>query len=282
MNFLIPPEHHVADTDRAEAARMLGSASMLDRMIHNGLTVRDGRFDSRDLFNLGLHSGTGRTVPEQTFAFALRWMRSDTVDLVVSRWFRFALTLRCSCPTATFARPRAKVRDPRVEPTAFEATVRTMGSVRPIRSPALLALMREFFALGLRWVKLPTEMRRDENLITSHRVANCETASRYLVRRCEEAGLPATIRIGWVAGMLDLVHTWIEVRDEDGVIKVVDPIFSLFASILPGANAGLTDPTVAFRVNRLIPTDLTVGDPVVTHDCDITPVVKIRQIKETP
>jgi hypothetical protein len=288
MTFLIPDEYHVADTDRAEAERMLNcSPADLDRMILSGLPVRGDRFDSRDLFNFGLYSGTGRTTPEMAFTFALRWMRSTTEQLLAPRTSRFSLRLTCSCDTATLAPPRAdryggEVRDVVATGTSLAATIGTAGALAPLRSPALVSLLREFAALGLRWMKLPDALREDEDLVVTHGVASCESASRYLVRRCREAGIPAVTRIGWVIGMLDLVHAWVEVVDDDGVPKVVDPIFALFAGTLRDANPLLTDPTVSLCTNRLVPTDLPVGGRVARHGCDTPATVKFEQVKEKP
>jgi hypothetical protein len=284
--FLIPPEHHIGDTDRTAAKQTLGCTDdTLDLLVHNGLTTSDDRYDSRDLFNLGLHSGTGKTVPEQAFAFTLRWMRASTEDLLASRTSRFDLKLSCDCETATFAAPRCdlyggEVREVGTTDTSRTATIRTEGKLAPLVSPTLRDLVREFAALGIRWVKLPDALRDNESLLTEHRVATCESASRYLARRCEETGLKATTRIGWVIGMLDLVHAWVEVTDDDGETKIVDPVFSLFATTVTNANPLLTDPTVALRTNRLIPTDLPVGGRVAHHDCDAPITTKFRQVKE--
>ena len=282
--YLIPPEHHVADTDRATATQILSCTDReLDALIHSGLGTREGRFDSRDLFNIGLHSGTGKTVPEQAFAFTLRWMRASTEDLLAPRTSRFSLSLSCDCPTATFAAPRCDrydgdVRDTTTTDTTLTATIRTNGSAQP-RSTALSELTQDFNDLGIRWVKLPDPLRDNESLLTTHRVATCESASNYLAARCREAGLPARTRIGWVIGMLDLVHAWVEVTDEDGETKLVDPIFALFATTVTGANPLLTDPKVALRTNRLIPTDLAVGDRVARHGCEAPVTTKITQEK---
>jgi hypothetical protein len=284
--FLIPPEHHIGDTDRTAAKQILDCTDdTLDELVHNGLTNSDDRYDSRDLFNLGLHSGTGRTVPEQAFAFTLRWMRATTEDLLASRTSRFSLTLSCDCETATLAAPRCdlyngEVRDEVTTDTSRTATIRTEGSLATLASPELRDLVREFAALGIRWVKLPDALRDNEDLLTEHRVATCESASRYLARRCAETGFEATTRIGWVIGMLDLVHAWVEVTDADGETKIVDPVFGLFATTVTNANPLLTDPTIALRTNRLIPTDLPVGGRVAHHNCDAPLTTKIRQVKE--
>lgn len=283
--YLIPAEHHVPDTDRATAVRLLGcDERALDGLVRSGLTVREDRFDSRDLFNLALHSGTGRTLPEQAFAFSLRWMRGSTEALLAPRTLSFALTANCACQDVELAVPRPDLYGGTatdvVAATAVTATIRTEGRAAPLRSPVLRWLVEEFAGLGVRWVKLPDALREDESLVTAHRVATCESASRWLARRCRAAGYAATTRIGWVVGMLDLVHAWVEVTDDDGETKVVDPVFALFAATVPGANPLLTDPAVAVRTNRLVPTALEVGGRVARHGCDLPVTVRINPVKE--
>jgi hypothetical protein len=284
--YLIPVEHHVPDTDRATAAQLLGcDEPALDALVRNGLTVREDRFDSRDLFNLALHSGTGRTVPEQAFAYSLRWMRGSADALLAPRTLSFALTTNCACADVELAVPRpdlygGAVTDEVVTPTTVTATLRTEGRAVPLRSPVLRGLVEEFAGLGVRWVKLPEALSADESLVSTHRVATCESASRWLARRCRDAGYAASTRIGWVVGMLDLVHAWVEVTDDDGDTKVVDPVFALFAAGVPDANPLLSDPAVSLRTNRLVPTALEVGGRVARHGCDAPASVRINPVKE--
>ncbi|NUT93712.1 MAG: hypothetical protein HOY78_16995 [Saccharothrix sp.] len=287
--FAIPLAHRQDDTSRAAAIEMLGGADALDALVRGGLPVGpDDRFDSRDLFNFALRSGGGRTVPEQAFAFALRWMRSPAEALLEPRTSRFSLSLPCDCDPVALARPHLEphggsVRDTTTDSThEFTATIRTTGSLVPLRSEILRDEVEAFADLGVRWVKLPDALREDVDLVTSQRVATCESASLYLARRFRDAGYLADTRIGWVLGMLDLVHAWVEVVDDDGVTKVVDPIFALLADLVPGANPLLTDPAVALRTNRLIPTGLSVGGRVAVHACGAAPRTKITPVKETP
>ncbi|MEJ2856442.1 MULTISPECIES: hypothetical protein [unclassified Saccharothrix] len=291
--FAIPLAHRQDDTSRAAAIEMLGGADALDALVRGGLPVGpDDRFDSRDLFNFALRSGGGRTVPEQAFAFALRWMRSPAEALLEPRTSRFSLSLTCSCDPVALARPRTEpyggsvsglTSDEDLVPTRdLTATVRTVGSLVPLRSEILRDEVEAFANLGVRWVKLPDTLREDVDLVTAQRVATCESASLYLARRFRDAGYLADTRIGWVLGMLDLVHAWVEVVDDDGVTKVVDPIFALLADLVPGANPLLTDPAVALRTNRLVPTGLTVGGRVAVHACAAAPRTKITPVKETP
>ncbi|MFG1891315.1 hypothetical protein ACGFIR_26025 [Micromonospora sp. NPDC049051] len=299
--FAIPPEHRLDDVDRAAARQLLGCddhtlSTLLDRGLPASGDAGAERFDSHDLFNLALHSGSGTTVPEQAFAYSLRWMRSSTGDLLAPRASRFALRVACAAdtcgpaPTSTLALPRPEgcggaVHDLTVEPAdgtavasgdtvtrtaselAVTATVHTRGELAELRSPELRAIAAEFAAMDLRWVKLPAALRDDVDLLTTYGVASCDSASRYLAQLCVRAGIPAVTRIGWVVGMLDLVHAWVEVEDSDGATKVIDPVFALFSAAVRDTNPLLRDPAVALRTNRLIPTGLSTGRVVAEHRC---------------
>ncbi|WP_396451803.1 transglutaminase domain-containing protein [Actinomadura sp.] len=302
--LVIPPEHHRPDTGRADAASMLAcDQDALSALIRHGLPATGGRgrerFDSRDLFNLALYSGSGRTAVERGVASALRWTRSSCEDLIAPRMSRFELRVACGAPEGcgpgarnTLARPRTgayggKVRQVRALPAGaardvpagpaatargsgpaltLSAVLRTVGDCPVLRSPALRAILREFVGAELRWLRLPEAMRNDESLIPRG-FASCGSASRYIARLCREEGIPATTRIGWLVGLPDLVHAWVEVVDDDGVTKVIDPTFVLLAEVIPGANPMLRDPGIAFRTNRLIPTALGVGADVASHTC---------------
>ncbi|MEU6076812.1 hypothetical protein [Micromonospora sp. NPDC047074] len=300
--FAVPPEHRLDDVDRASAKQILACddrtlSMLLDRGLPASGAPGAEHFDSRDLFNLALYSGTGTTVPEQAFAYSLRWMRSSTEELLAPRASRFELRVACAAgtcgprPTSVLAVPRPErsggaVDDLTIDPAdggpdgdggdtvvraapglAVAATVHTRGEQAQLRSPELRAITAEFAAMNLRWVKLPEAMQEDVELITTRGVASCASASRYLAQLCDRAGVPAVTRIGWVVGMLDLVHAWVEVEDDDGATKVIDPIFALFSATVPGTNPLLRDPAVALCTNRLVPTGLSVGRTVAEHRC---------------
>ncbi|QKW37175.1 transglutaminase domain-containing protein [Actinomadura sp. NAK00032] len=302
--LVVPPEHHRPDTGRADAAEMLACPeATLSDLVRHGLpaTGERGRerFDSRDIFNIALYSGSGRTGIERTVASALRWTRASCEDLIAPRVSRFELRVACGSPDGcrpgarnTLARPRTgayggRVRHVRAHPAgaarnehagtaatarasgpalALSAVLRTVGDCPVLRSPALRAILREFMGAELRWLRLPEAMRDDESLVPRG-FASCGSASRYIARLCREEGIPATTRIGWVVGLPDLVHAWVEVEDEDGVTKVIDPTFVLLAEVIPGANPMLRDPGIAFRTNRLVPTALGVGADIASHTC---------------
>ncbi|TDD82757.1 hypothetical protein [Actinomadura rubrisoli] len=306
-------EHHRPDTDRRSAAAMLAcDPSTLSALVRYGLpcTGEPGRerFDSRDLFNLALYSGTGRTAVERNVAAALAWTRASCEELIAPRVSSFELRVDCADPDGcrpdarnALARPRkgaygGTVRNVRARPAAggnrsvrarsagarqgaaatarssgpalaLSAVLRTVGDCPVLRSRGLRAVLREFMGAELRWLRLPEALRDDADRLVPRGFAGCGAASRYLERLCREEGIPATTRIGWVVGLPDLVHAWLEVEDEDGVTKVIDPSFALLSDLIPRANPMLLDPGLGFRTNRLVPTGLHVGGDVASHSC---------------
>ncbi|MBO2466220.1 hypothetical protein [Actinomadura violacea] len=309
--YVIPPGHHRPDTGRAEAARMLACDDRtVTALARHGLpsTGEPGRerFDARDLFNLALYSGTGRTPVERDVASLLRWTRSSCEDLIAPRVSRFELGVACGDPDGchpdahnALARPRTgayggAVRHVRAHPgrggrrvgaapdaaattarssgpaMAISAVLRTVGDCPVLRAPALRAIVREFMGAEPRYLRLPADLRDDPDLVPRG-FAGCGAASRYIERLCREEGVPATTRIGWVVGLPDVVHAWVEVVDDDGVTKVIDPTFTLLAELIPWSNPMLRDPALAFRTNRLVPTGLHVGGDVASHTCGRAP-----------
>jgi hypothetical protein len=298
--FPIPPEDRLVDVGRGEARQLLGcDDDTLSQLVHKGLPgigePGEERFDSRDLFNVGLHSGSGKSVAEQTFAFALRWMRSSTEDLLSPRTSSFEHRIECAAPGGCGVRPHSVLALPltkeydgdvdelAVEPAGADldpttvsisdsalgvsTTIATRGELAPLRSPRLREIMREFLDARVRWVRLPKRLLTDIDLLRTRGVASCDAASLHLAQLCREAGNPATTRIGWIVGVLDMVHAWIEVVDDDGVTKVIDPVLGLFAATIPNANPVFRDPNVGLRTNRLVPTGLPVGQVVAHHSC---------------
>jgi len=136
----------------------------------------------------------------------------------------------------------------------------------PLRSTAARAAMREFAGAGLRWVKLPPVLGADVQLMLAQRIASCASASQHIAGLCRRAGLPATTRSGWIAG-LEMTHAWVEIVDEDGLTKVLDPIVALFAAMVPQANPVLSDPELGVRTNRLIPSGYPAVEPLARHTC---------------
>ncbi|MFC9434857.1 hypothetical protein [Nocardia sp. NPDC057030] len=295
--FPIPAALRRADTDPVAARQLLGcDEDTLAELVRRGLpATRDGarlRFDQRDLFNLALHTGSGRTPPELAFRYALRWMSLPTDELTRARTWTFTADVDCRAPRYCDGDPGSALAVPapqlyggeirlpgHIEADAagrlrssgqtlrLQAEIRVAGEFTEIRSARVREIYAGFLARSLRWSKLPAAIQAEVDTLLPRGIATCVTASLYLERQCQAAGLTARTRRGWVLGMLDLVHAWVEVVDTDGTIKILDPIFGLFSSMLPDSNPLLDRPDISARTNRLLPTALSAAQPLATHGC---------------
>jgi len=318
--FPIPPAYRDASVDRQTALGVLCCGEeILDELLAQGLPSAGPRgeelFDRNDIFNLALHSGSQASVPEKAFRFALRWMSEPT-----STWFRakrwsVSFELACGCETecepATLrlARPKpeefggavisqglepadAHLGASRIEagtdgPLRLTATVETRGERMEIHSSSVRRIVEEFTAEGHRWVKMPEALERNPDAVLPHGAANCICASLELERRLRASEHEAWTRRGWLLGMFDFDHTWVEVRDDDGGVKVVDCIFPLLGLMVAETNPELTAVCSGSRMNRLLPTDCKADQPLAGHtrhgrDAPLRKRVDIRREKTNP
>lgn len=298
----VPPAYRTATADRRAVQELLGcEAELLSELVARGLPCSgpagDERFDPHDVFNLALHSRSGRSVPERAFHFALRWMGDPTARMLEPRLWTYSLELRCGrsggCGADSrwlSARPlpelyggalhelsvdgsEAEATTAEIEvagaPTmAVNATVETRGDRRELASQRLRELVDEFTSSGLRWVKAPAALHHRPDLLLPNGVATCVAASLHLAGCFEEEGFRARTRRGWVLGMLDLVHAWVEVEDVDGQTKVIDPIFALLSSLVRDPNPELGELCMGSPINRLLPTDRSAREPLEQHWCE--------------
>jgi hypothetical protein len=288
--FTIPPGYRREDVDRAGALDILRcSDEVLTELADAGLPNSGGgeRFDRYDLFNLALYSKSGMSAAERGIRFALRWMTRDP-----QTWFepmRWTYSLVLQGPSggsgeATFsvARPAPEVfggrveridaaaADRAVEPPGspgpdivvvtegdtaqVDAVLRTVGEPRTLRSRRLREIVSEYSHGDYRWARMPEELQRHPELVLPHGVAPCISVSLDLAEKVRAAGYPARTRRGWILGMLDLAHSWLEVTDDDGQVKVVDPIFASLADHADRAHPDFREACFGSALNRLLPT----------------------------
>jgi hypothetical protein len=296
----IPPEFQDAQVNRVAALDMLRCGeNVLDELVTAGLpaVVRDGTqyFDRFDLFNLALASGSQTSVPERAIRYALRWMSGGPGTWVSPLRWNFDIEL--SCPTgqgcdsrATWShaqlvpeaaggtmvefatQPDASILDGRVRfagpgPVRLTGSLITRGNLATLRSPRLKTIVSEFLATGYAWVRMPERLQRDYQRVMAAGVAPCISASLFLQREFERAGYPASTRRGWLLGMLDLAHSWIEVVDDDGERKVIDPIFARLAGHAQQPHPQLAEAVIGSRLNRVLPAAIPANGDMVSHTC---------------
>ena len=299
--FLIPGDHHMPYFDRVGALDTLRvEESTLDALIAAGLTCtgEPGQewFDRYDLFNLSLASGSGKSVPETAIRYALRWMNGGPQTWFEPLDWKFEIDLECPherCgaePEFTHASmlPEAiggemlrwqtspdgaveqdqRIRRTGPGPLHFSGEVRTTGRRGRLVSPALRGIVDDFFATGYRWVRMPEPLQWEYQRVLGQGVAPCISASLLLAERFAAAGYETFTRRGWLLGMLDLAHSWLEVVDDDGELKPVDPIFTWLTEYAPNPHPELAEASIGSRLNRLLPAAMSADGRMATHTCD--------------
>jgi hypothetical protein len=297
--FFIPPGYRAERIKRHEALDILRCGeTVLDTLIAAGLpcggVAGAELFDRFDLFNLALASKSGTSVPERAIRYALRWMHGGPDSWTQRIEWNFSTELACPLPecgadpewsharpapelmggelTAWDAAPAAHVGTERVEfrgpgPARMSGRLVTRGELATLRSPRLVSIVNDFLDAPYLWVRMPERLQWDYERVLAAGVAPCISASLLLQRQFEAAGHPAQTRRGWLLGMLDLAHSWVEVVDDDGVRKVVDPIFARLVEHAAAPHPDLARAVIGSRVNRLMPAAMPADGLMVTHRC---------------
>lgn len=313
--FAVPEPYRDECVDRAEALQTLRCGDvLLDELIERGLPCSgahgDERFDRYDVFNLALYSESGRSVPEIAFQFALRWMAAPADSWFAPKHWTVRLGVQCGRAGGCSAHPSSSIALPRpdlfggslcdviVEPSAsgigdgevsldspgqlnLSCRVGSRGERMTLKSPRLAALVDEFMRVGYRWVRMPEGLQLQPELVLGHGVSNCISGSIHLERVLTDHGFQVRSRRGWVLGMLDIEHAWIEVVDDDGHTKAIDPIFALLAAHAPLSNPALKEVVLGSRMNRVLPTGHGAHQPLVRHTCggSEAPIRRITEIR---
>lgn len=298
--FTVPADFRNENVDRVAALDMLrcGEAT-LDALIAAGLPCRGEPgaewFDRFDLFNLALRSKSTVSVPERAIRYALRWMHGDPHTWIEPIRWSFDIELRCPLPecgeqpewwhsrldlesfetelldwqtnpaTATTVDDAVHFCGP--GPVGMRGQLVTRGKLMTLRSPVLQSITDEFLAANYPWIRMPERLQYDYQRVMAAGAAPCITASLFLQSQYQAAGYQAITRRGWLLGMLDLAHSWVEVVDDDGVRKAVDPIFVRLADHAENPHPQLAAGCIGSRLNRLLPTAIPADGQMVSHRC---------------
>jgi hypothetical protein len=309
----VPEPHRTRTVDRRGALQMLRCPEgTLDWLVDEGLpcSLDDGEqsFERRDLFNLGLYSGSGRTLAELVTRYLGRLAADGRSTWSDTRGWRAQVVLSCpragECgPDVTWelARPRPAAfggrlnrvtapsaatetdaavcaREPRGSFTVLVALV-SNGRERTIASRALREAYRSLFT-DYRFQILAEGVKTDLDWIERTRVSDCDGLSAILARECEREGHEAQLERGLMLGQFGFGHhTWVRVRDADGEWKVLDPTLPVVAAL------GTADDIEPFRdfccgswLNRVLPC-AAHGEPLADHLCGddhVAPDVSLR------
>ncbi|HEX8053288.1 MAG TPA: transglutaminase domain-containing protein [Thermoleophilaceae bacterium] len=298
----IPEPYRDESMDRAAALEVLRCPEeVLDRVVAEGFpSSGEGeaqRFDRRDVYNLALHSGSGRSLPELGVAFLGRLGREGEQAWSEPRTWRIGAQIRCprreGCgadPAWAFGRPvpeelggelaesappggsdpDADVYEWSGEPgsASLSATIATRGSVERLVSDevrdAFMAVVEDY-----RFQVLPPALRTDLDSVERIRAADCIAATGVLVRDCRAAGLEAEPQSGFLLGLFGFGgHRWVRVRDSDGRWKSLDPTLAMIAALGGHDSGDFLEYCRGSILNRVVPCNTTPDGEVAGHSCD--------------
>ncbi|WP_055589239.1 hypothetical protein [Peterkaempfera griseoplana] len=300
--FLIPEPYRDEGADRAAAlATLRCPEGVLDRLVAAGLPVGsvagEQRFDWFDLFNLALAAGSGQSLPEVALRYSLRWMHGGAAAWTGDAEWSFCFVQECARPGGCGADPvwehalpvpeaaggalltldarppgatvdDAVLRSTGPGPARIEGQVRTTGRSLELVSPRLRGIVADFMARDYRWLRIPEPLQADHPRLFAAGVAPCISASLFLEGEFRAAGYRVRTRRGWILGLLDLEHAWVEVEDDDGEVKQIDPVFARLTRYAAEPHPALAAACMGSRLNRLLPTALPADGRPSRHWCD--------------
>lgn len=294
----VPVPYRSRDKGRDAARSMLRcDDDTLDMLIREGLPC-DGppgaeRFDPYDVYNVGLYSGTGRSLPEYAALFVGRLATADPATWVSPASWRLRLRAACraphdpgTSPEWTVARPLperygGRVRylagqAPAVTATSVDVTspggqieltwgVTTSGARRVAVSPVARELMR-WVQDEFRFQSMPPALALCPQRLRELRTADCVGASVLIEHECQRLGIPARTERTMMLGVVTfLSHGRLVLTDDDGAQKALDPGLSAVCRIGRGRVEAFEEYCHGSTGNRMIPLPGSPADPLARH-----------------
>jgi len=253
------------DPITAEQARLVLRCppAEVDDLVEAGWTTGtddEGRplFDSHEIMNLGLHSGRGRSLPELGSHPVRRLADSHVSALSEPRhWNVSVFTSHSACPACTMRECDVQIaevdrscvpdwrgwdlsRRPDSRPGAsparhYQAHGRgtVEGAVELLRNDAARAAVGTILN-SFTYQFLPARAQRDTRLLEDLRVVDCVGAAHLLAAWLRPEGIRVDIRYGLLMFPVGSgVHAWLELLDDDGRTKRLDPTLAMLSTGRP-------------------------------------------------
>lgn len=293
----IPAEFRNPVVPRSTAMRILRCTEQsFAQLVDLGLPSEEGPdgplYDPLDLKNVGLYSGSGVTEVEVAMRFILSYMRTTPEELTRPKTWGYRLRLlsdaepeapamrRVYRPTPeTFGGevhawepttgPRPEVDDVSLrmlQGAEVAGSMTTAGEGNPVRSPEIRTIMTELMESGVRWHYLPRQFELRAAEAYGMGAGSCCVLSLLLEDRLKEAGFEARSYHGWVVAASEIDHGWVEVVDEDGELKCLDPSFAMLATHNGFGTPDFHDFVIGSKINRMIPTKAPLRVPYVMDE----------------
>jgi hypothetical protein len=287
----MPEQYREPTLDEATALRILrctprSFAALRDLGLEPGGEPGDPRYDANDIRNAALYSRSGRTEVETALGAILSFLRGSAAELFGER--RWAWEMTPAAPQAGgppgclvspltpeafggTAGPAAAGQDPagpagdRVlvpEGETLRGSMTTRGRPASVADPAIRATTAEILDSGVRWHHLSAGLKTDAHAAFARGVGNCDTLSTVLAERLAAAGYaPRTFR-GWIIGITEVPHSWVEVTDGDGEVKVIDPSLLLLARHSSLGSEDFAPRALGAALSRIAPTRCPLAEPI--------------------
>ncbi|MFE6778329.1 transglutaminase domain-containing protein [Streptomyces sp. NPDC057702] len=280
----VPAGHREPRLGVTEAAHQLGcDEHLVELLVAAGLPAEPGPqgplFDYHDVMNLGLTSGTGRSVAELGERSCMRLATGKPQSWTATRNWRVRLAASVAgSPEAVVAPlpPAPKVLggelvewQPEIDgPGTAEARLTTQGSVDSPRTDAVRDIhdqLLDELATGVyQYGWIPGTLRADPRTALAHRMADCVVSAWLMRERAQEAGLRARTRKGFLLGLIGVEHAWTEVYEE-GRWLVLDPVLAYLGGRQRNTAAEFADFCRGSVHNRVLAWDRTAEEPLADH-----------------
>ncbi|HKO36988.1 MAG TPA: transglutaminase domain-containing protein [Solirubrobacterales bacterium] len=242
-------------------------------------------FRRSDILNVGLYSGSGRTIPEIAEAHRIRFATGPRTSWTEARAWDVAFDLRCArgCDGGSWLLRRpsperfgGSVREwPATpvhsrSPLRLEASVVVTGSEDAVESEdarrLFVELVDDLVSERIRYQYLPPGLRREPETAAANRVLDCMAASLLLERRCRNLGLPTRTRKGLLLGAASVEHVWLELPGVAGEWAPLDPVLAALVA-RSGDGEGFARFACGSASNRLLPWELGAARELAGHSC---------------
>lgn len=280
----VPSLEDDARIDAPAAKRVLRCDDRaLAMLVEHGLRVdaRTASFSYCDIMNVGLYSGTRRSIPELAERFITRFAAEAPETWTARRRWRLSVEARCTriggCVEGRWrlgAPGEQQVRDegsPGSQVFRADWHARTGGrGMQVLFEPAkeLHGECLERFASGTwQYQYLPPGLRGDPHAADALGVMDCFSLAHWLSERLRRAGADVRLRYGLILAFMGVEHAWIEIRDCDGVFKPLDPVLAVLATRSASAARDFRSFTCGSQLNRVLA--WPPGAPaIVAHVCN--------------
>lgn len=299
----VPAPYWRPDLDRTAVRTTLRcDDETLSLLVREGLPCEGPpgaeRFDPYDVYNLGLYSGSGRSLPEYAGLFVGRLARADPATWVAPMTWRLRLRAECTAPDTCDGGNQwtvARLLPERYAGQVWELTgrpeptitagflqmaskercvevswgVSTCGVRREVFSPVARELMR-WVVEDFRFQSLPPALATSPAQLRLLGAADCVGASMLIEEECSRLGIPARAERTLMLGVITfLSHGRLDFTDADGVAKALDPGLCAVSRLSGRRMTGFEEFCHGSTSNRMIPLAAAAGDsPFVRHGTD--------------